>query len=91
MKKFLKIDFSITYINEKLVGDITGLISYLLSNSNNKLVFHTLDKEIKSNPTTRPLLHSDCRFQYTSKSLDLLNNCIDFNNTVISLIIEFIF
>ena len=91
MKKFFKRDFSITYINEKLVGDITGLISYVLSNSNNKLVFHTLDKAIKSNPTARPLLHSDCRFQYTSKSLDLLNNYVDFNNTVISLIIEFIF
>lgn len=59
------------------LGD-NSIISYVLSNSNNnKLVFDTLDKAIKSNPTATPLFHSDRGFQYTSKSFKNKLNAID--------------
>lgn len=59
------------------LGD-NSIISYVLSNSNNnKLVFDTLDKAIKSNPTATPLFHSDRGFQYTSKSFKNKLNAIN--------------
>lgn len=49
----------------------------MLSKHNNKLVFDTLDKAIKDNPTATPIFHSDLGYQYTSKTfkfkLDSIN------------------
>lgn len=46
-----------------------SIISYVLGHSNNnKLVFDTFDIAIKNNPITRPIFHSDCGYQYTSKN-----------------------
>lgn len=46
-----------------------SIISYNTSNSpNNRLVFETFDKAIKSNPEAKPIFHSDRGFQYTSKN-----------------------
>jgi transposase InsO family protein len=46
-----------------------SIISYVLGKANNnKLVFDTLDKAIETNPTAKPLFHSDRGFQYTSKN-----------------------
>lgn len=45
--------------------------------NNNAIVFNNFDEEIALNPGVRPILHSDRRFQYTSKifknKLDNLN------------------
>lgn len=50
------------------LGD-NSIISYVLGKSNNnKLVFDTLDKDIKINPIVTPLFHSDRELQYTCKS-----------------------
>lgn len=49
-----------------------SIISYVLGKANNnKLVFDTLDKAIETNPTAKPLFHSDRGFQYTSKNFKL--------------------
>jgi len=46
-----------------------SIISYAIGRSNNNLlVFETFDKAVASNPSAKPLFHSDRGFQYTSKS-----------------------
>ena len=43
-------------------------VSYVISTRNdNRLVFKTFDMAIESNPSARPVFHSDRGFQYTSK------------------------
>ena len=55
-----------------------SIISYVLGKSNNnKLVFDTLDKAIKVNPTATPLFHSDRGFQYTCKTFKAKLNAIN--------------
>ena len=45
-----------------------SIVAYTLSFRNdNKLVFDTFDKAITSNPTAKPIFHSDRGFQFTSK------------------------
>lgn len=49
-----------------------SIVSYVLGNSNNnKLVFDTFDLAIESNPSAKPLFHSDRGYQYTSKIFKL--------------------
>ncbi|WP_235690786.1 IS3 family transposase [Clostridioides difficile] len=49
-----------------------SIVSYVLGNSNNnKLVFDTFDLAIESNPSAKPLFHSDRGYQYTSKTFKL--------------------
>ena len=49
-----------------------SIVSYVLGNSNNnKLVFDTFDLSIESNPSAKPLFHSDRGYQYTSKTFKL--------------------
>ena len=66
-------------------------VSHIISCRNdNKLVFKTFDKVIKSNPDARPILHSDKGFQYIRKvfqrklnnhnieqSMSRVSHCID--------------
>ena len=55
-----------------------SIVSHVLSTSNNnKLVFDTLDKAMRANPTATPLFHSDRGFQYTSKSFKNKLNAIN--------------
>ena len=43
-------------------------VAYVISYRNdNQLVFNTFNKAIALNPKAKPILHSDRRFQYTSK------------------------
>jgi len=45
-----------------------SIISYVISRFNdNKSVFETFDLAVKSNPSAKPLFHSDRGYQYTSK------------------------
>ena len=45
-----------------------SIISYVISRFNdNKIVFDTFDLAVKSNPSAKPLFHSDRGYQYTSK------------------------
>ena len=45
-----------------------SIVSYVIGTSNNnKLVFKTFEKAVKSNPGAKPLFHSDRGFQYTNK------------------------
>lgn len=45
-----------------------SIISYVISRFNdNKIVFDTFDLALRSNPSAKPLLHSDRGYQYTSK------------------------
>ena len=66
-------------------------VAYVVSARNdNRLVFKTFDKAIESNPTAKPIFHSDRGFQYTSKmfknklekqeikqSMSRVGHCID--------------
>ena len=66
-------------------------VSYIVQGrNNNKLVFDTFDKAIKSYPDAKPVFHSDRGFQYTSKvfqmklqtqemsqSMSRVGHCID--------------
>lgn len=66
-------------------------VSYVISTRNdNRLVFKTFDMAIESNPSARPVFHSDRGFQYTSKmfkkklekqemkqSMSRVGHCID--------------
>lgn len=68
-----------------------SIISYEIGHSNNNsLVFKTLDKAVKSNPSAMPLFHSDRGYQYTSygfrkrlevysmdQSMSRVGKCID--------------
>jgi putative transposase len=46
-----------------------SIVSYVLGKSNNnQLVFQTFEKALKEVSDTKPLLHSDRGFQYTSKT-----------------------
>lgn len=58
------------------LGD-NSIVSYVLSKHNNKLVFDTLDKAIKDNPTATPIFHSDRGYQYTSKTFKFKLNSIN--------------
>ena len=50
------------------LGD-NSIVSYVLGHSNNNpLVFDTLDKAIATNPTAKPIFHSDRGFQYTNRT-----------------------
>ena len=50
------------------LGD-NSIISYVLGHSNNNiLVFDTLDQAIDTNPTAKPIFHSDRGFQYTNRT-----------------------
>ncbi|MBU3134631.1 IS3 family transposase, partial [Clostridium gasigenes] len=50
------------------LGD-NSIISYVLGHSNNNiLVFDTLDQAIATNPTAKPIFHSDRGFQYTNRT-----------------------
>ena len=44
------------------------IVSYVIRDSNNALVFDTFDKAIESNPNAHPLCHSDRGYQYTSRT-----------------------
>jgi len=45
-----------------------SIISYVISRFNdNKIVFDTFDLAVKSNPSAKPIFHSDRGYQYTSK------------------------
>ena len=45
------------------------IVAYKIGTSNNnQLVFETFDEAVTSNPTARPLFHSDRGFQYTNKT-----------------------
>lgn len=45
-----------------------SIVSYVISRfNNNKIVFDTFDLAVKSNPSAKPLFHSDRGYQYTSK------------------------
>ncbi|SDO71013.1 Integrase core domain-containing protein [Clostridium gasigenes] len=69
----------------------TGIVSYILSHpNNNPLVFDTLDKAIATNPTAKPIFHSDRGYQYTNRtfkskldkieatqSMSRVSSCID--------------
>lgn len=45
------------------------IVSYVIRDRNdNKLVFDTLDKAVLENPNAHPVFHSDCGFQYTSRT-----------------------
>lgn len=66
-------------------------VSFVIGTRNdNRLVFKTFDKAIVANPDAKPLFHSDCGFQYTSKvfqrklneqkmeqSMSRVGHCID--------------
>ena len=66
-------------------------VSYIISARNdNRLVFKTFNRAIESNPCARPIFHSDCGFQYTSRmfrkklekqemkqSMSRVGHCID--------------
>lgn len=66
-------------------------VAYVISRRNdNKLVFDTYDKALKTNPDARPIFHSDRGFQYTSRifqnklreqgmeqSMSRVGHCID--------------
>ncbi|MBB6625687.1 IS3 family transposase, partial [Clostridium gasigenes] len=50
------------------LGD-NSIVSYVLGHSNNNpLVFDTLDKAIATNPTAKPIFHSDRGYQYTNRT-----------------------
>lgn len=66
------------YLSAILDLNDNSIISYVLGKSNNnKLVFDTLDKAIKVNPTATPLFHSDRGFQYTCKTFKAKLNAIN--------------
>ena len=66
-------------------------VAYVISGRNdNKLVFDTYDKALKTNPDAKPIFHSDRGFQYTSRifqnklreqgmeqSMSRVGHCID--------------
>lgn len=53
------------------LGD-NSIVSYVLGHSNNnQLVFDTFDLAVQSNPTAKPLFHSNRGFQYTNKVFKL--------------------
>lgn len=68
-----------------------SIISFVIGHSNNNpLVFHTLEQAIKVAPGSKPMLHSDRGFQYTSlyfkklldknemsQSMSRVGRCID--------------
>ncbi|MBU3105822.1 IS3 family transposase [Clostridium gasigenes] len=71
----------------------TGIVSYVLGHpNNNPLVFDTLDKAIATNPTAKPIFHSDRGYQYTNRTFkskldtyeeleQAIDEYIDFYNT----------
>lgn len=88
-----KIQGSVKKIYLSAIFDLydKSIISYAISHSNdNKIVFDTFDLAVKLNPTSKPLLHSDRGYQYTSKifhsklllngivqSMSRVSRCID--------------
>jgi putative transposase len=48
------------------------IVAYAISDFNdNRLVFDTFNAAVASNPNAHPLFHSDCGFQYTSRSFHM--------------------
>ncbi|MFB5676430.1 IS3 family transposase [Paenibacillus terreus] len=79
------------YLSAIIDGYDNSIISWVLSHSNNnKLVMDTIKKAFRRNRGTKPLLHSDRGFQYTSveykrlqkrykfkKSMSRVSRCLD--------------
>lgn len=60
-----------------------SIISWVLSQSNNnRLVRETIEKAMKKNPGSQPLLHSDRGFQYTSHMYQKLSRKYQFSKSM---------
>ena len=44
------------------------IVTYVVRDNNNSLVFDTFDEAIENNPNAHPLCHSDRGFQYTNRT-----------------------
>ncbi|MDE7052059.1 MAG: DDE-type integrase/transposase/recombinase [Lachnospiraceae bacterium] len=44
------------------------IVSYVIHNHNNALVFYAVDEAVWLNPQSHPLFHSDRGFQYTNRA-----------------------
>ncbi len=82
-ENLLNREFQATAPNEKWVTDVTD-------SNNNPLVFQTLERALQAAPGSKPMLHSDRGFQYTSldfkkildenkmsQSMSRVGRCID--------------